>query len=52
MVELEEAFEEGEIDILGLAEIRREVDAILETKKGNLFCYIGQGRQKGVGFLI
>ncbi len=51
--ELEEAFEEGKLDILGMAEIRREGESIMETKRGNLFYYMGQkGGQKGVGFLI
>lgn len=49
--ELEEAFEAGKINILGLVKVRREGDIILETSKGNILCYIGQrGGQKGVGF--
>ena len=40
-------------DILGVCEIRRLGESIIEKNNGNLFCYIGQTKgQKGVGFLI
>lgn len=51
--ELEYAFQNSNLDIIGLAEIRREGDTIITTKLGNLLCYIGtKGGQRGVGFLI
>ncbi len=54
-LELEEAFEEGNIDILGLAEIRREGECIIETKKVVYFATSdGGGGEEGgrSGFLI
>ena len=50
---LEKEMKERKIDILGVSEIRREGEKIIQTKNGNLFCYIGIDKgQKGVGFII
>jgi len=38
--------------MLGLAEVRKMGESIVQTKRGNLFCFIGSTPgQKGVGFL-
>lgn len=53
LYELEQAFEEMGLDILGISEVRRMGENILKTKKENLFCYYGTTLgQKGVGVLI
>ena len=53
LVELEYAVENSKIDILGLSEVRRKGENIIETKEGNLLCHIGNNfGQKGVGFWI
>lgn len=43
---MEEAFEAGKIDVLGLAEVRREGDVLLETKKGIYFAILDKGEGK------
>ncbi len=51
--EVEKAFMQSKLAILGLSEIRRGGEKIQITRKGNLFQYIGSnGGQKGVGFLV
>lgn len=51
--ELNYALKNINCDILGLCEIRRMGETIIEKNNGDLFCYIGQTKgQKGVGFLI
>lgn len=53
LLELEFAYQDARIDILGLAEIRKVREAIIQTKNGNLFCYKGVILgQRRVGFLI
>jgi hypothetical protein len=53
LIELEEAFAETNIKILGLAETRRSGEKIINTKAGNLLYYIGNNAgQRGVGFLV
>ncbi len=51
--ELEKAFMQSKLAILGLSAIRRDGEKIQITRKGNLFQFIGiNGGQKGVGFLV
>lgn len=51
--ELENEMKKAKIDIIGISEVRREGERMIQTKKGNLFCYIGIDKgQKGVGFII
>jgi len=53
MIELENAFEKSDFDIIGISEVRREGNTTIITKKGNMLSYIGTGDgQKGVGFII
>ncbi len=53
LTELQEAFEEKELDIFGLGEMRRKYETITELKFGNiLFHTESTKRQRGVGFLI
>ncbi len=53
LIELEYAFRNSNLNILGLVEVRWGGDCIIRTKAGNLFCYSeSEGGQKGVGFLI
>ena len=51
--ELELAFNKEELGILGLAEIRKMGESIVQTKEGNPFRFIGSapGQKTGVGFL-
>lgn len=52
-IELEHAIENIHYDIIGLCEIRKTGEAIIEKKNGDLFSYIGETKgQKGVGFII
>ena len=37
---------------MGLSEVRRLGDNMVDTKNGNLLCTCGEGGQRGVGFLI
>ena len=41
LTELELAFEREKLDILGLAKTRRMGEGIIQTRKGNLLCYMG-----------
>lgn len=53
LTELEKAFQTSKLDILGLSEVRREGEHLIQTKEGNTFGYIGNNEgQRGVGFLI
>lgn len=53
LIELESAFKESKLDILGLAEVRREGEHVATTKRGNLLCYKGNDKgQAEVGFLV
>ena len=53
LTELESALVNSNIDVLGIAEVRRDGEAISMTKNKNLLCYKGiEGGQKGVGFII
>jgi len=49
---LEKEFEKNEIDILGLAEVRRKNETILETKKGHVWFYTDSDGHRGMGFLV
>ena len=52
-IELDYALEDTKFDVIGLSEIRRTGESIIEKENGNLLSYVGQTRgQKGVGFLI
>ena len=52
-MELEEAMREAKIDVMGLAEIERNGEFIINTKENNLLCYKGNiSGQRRVGFLI
>lgn len=45
--------QEVKFDVIGLCEVRKEGEAIIEKSNGNVLSYIGQTKgQKGVGFLI
>ena len=48
-LEIEKEFEKSEIDMLGLAEVRRKNETILETKKGKIWFYTGH---REMGFLV
>ena len=51
--ELNIALENVHYDIIGLCEIRRLGEAIIEKDNGDIFCYKGETKgQRGVGFLI
>ena len=52
--ELEEELEKINWDIIGLSEVRRKGEELVELKSGHLFYYRGTetGRTSGVGFLI
>lgn len=51
--ELDHALKEIKFDVLGLSEIRRTGEAIIEKQNGDLFYYIGTTPgQRGVGFII
>ena len=53
MIELENAFKKGEIDVLGLSEIRREGKQWLKRHNGNIFYHYGLTKgYRGVGFYI
>lgn len=53
LLELENAFKEKKVSILGLAEIRRKNEKIIQLKSGNILCHSDStGGQRGVGFLI
>lgn len=53
LVELEEALKCIKWDILGLSEVRRDSEKIIERTNGSLFYHIGETKgQYGVGFLI
>ncbi len=46
--ELELAFEDSNIDILGMSEVRRYGERLIVTKTNNLFSYIGNNQvQRG-----
>lgn len=52
-VELENALEHVNYDILGLSEVRRTGEAIIEKRNGDIFYYKGTTLgQKRVGFII
>lgn len=44
LIEIEEARKTTRIDIMGIAEVRREGNRIIETFEGNILCYT---RNKG-----
>lgn len=51
--ELDNALREIKFDIIGLGEIRKLGENIVEKRNGNLLYYIGKTKgQKGVGFLV
>ena len=51
--ELHNALHQIKYDILGLSEVRRMGEAIIEKMDGDLYCYKGETRgQRGVGFII
>ncbi len=51
--EVEIAFEDSNIDILGMSEVRRFGERLIVTKRNDIFFYRGNNQgQKGVGFLI
>ena len=51
--ELEKALIGINYDVIGLCEIRRQGEAIIEKENGNLITYIGNTKgQRGTGFLI
>ena len=51
--ELNIALEDVLYDIIGLCEVRRLGEAIIEKDNGDIFCYKGETKgQRGVGFLI
>ena len=51
--ELINALNNIKIDVLGLCEVRRLGEAIVDKHNGYIFCYKGQTKgQRGVGFLI
>lgn len=51
-LELENETGNYKIDILGLAEVRRKHESIIETKKGNIWFHTKSDGHRGVGFLI
>ena len=52
-IELNNALQNMKVDILGLSEVRRFGEAIIEKQNGDMFSYIGETKgQKGVGFII
>ena len=51
-LQLEKEFEHHNIDILGLAEVRRNGENIIKTKKENIWYYSDSDGHRGVGFLI
>ncbi|XP_022199612.2 craniofacial development protein 2-like [Nilaparvata lugens] len=52
-MELEEAMKEISWDILGLAEIRRSYEEVVERKNGHIFCHAAATRgHRGVGFFV
>ena len=53
MEELEIAMKDKSYDIVGLSEIRRVGEAVLEKQNGDLFSFVGETKgQRGVGFLV
>lgn len=53
LIELEAALIEVKWDIMGLSEVRRKGEGLIQRKSGNYFYYFGETKgQKGVGFLI
>ena len=52
-VELEHALEEIKFDVLGLSEVRKVGEDILEKKNGDIWYHMGTTPgQKGVGFIV
>ena len=54
LLELQEELQYIKWDIVGLREVRRKVEDLLDLKSGNMLYYQGtdNGRCSGVGFLI
>ncbi len=53
LVELETALTERQIDIIGISEIKRKGEQIIQRKNGNMFYYFGSTKgYRGVGFYI
>ncbi|XP_065201196.1 craniofacial development protein 2-like [Planococcus citri] len=52
-MELEGAFEEGDIQVLGLSEVRRATETLQITKNNHLLAHSScENGQRGVGFLV
>ena len=52
-VELDNALSEIKFSIIGLSEVRKQGENIIEKENGNILYYMGQTKgQKGVGFLV
>ncbi len=52
-LEFEAAIEKSNIKIMGLSEIRRSGKKIIETREGNILCYVGNEKgQAEVGFWV
>jgi hypothetical protein len=52
-MELENALEGIRFNVLGLCELRKEGENIIERENGNILYYYGKaGGQKGVGFVV
>lgn len=52
LLEMEEALEQINCDILGMCEVRRKHEGMMETKNGNLFCWAGESSSRGTGFWV
>lgn len=53
MIELENALNDSDIKILGLSEVRRRGEKIIERKNNYIFMYCNEeSGSKGVGFLV
>ena len=53
LLELEDAFEDSDVHVLGLSEVRRAIEFISTTKNNHLLAHTTcSGGQRGVGFLV
>jgi exonuclease III len=53
LIELEEALAQTNVDIIGLAEVRRNTEKIIHRKSGFIFYHYGTSQgQRGVGFMV